>query len=70
MEHQKTETHERTMKDRLREPSAPRVDVKKTDRKFADQHQFSERGKSQKSFDRQNPPLTIEQVRELLNKNK
>ena len=38
MEHQKTETHERTMKDRLREPSAPRVDVKKTDRKFADQH--------------------------------
>ena len=39
-------------------------------RNFADQHQFRERGKSQKSFDRQNPPLTIEQVRELLNKNK
>ena len=37
---------------------------------FADQHQFREQGKSQKSLDRQNPPLTIEQVRELLNKNK
>jgi hypothetical protein len=31
---------------------------------------FPEQGKSQKSLDRQNPPLTIEQVRELLNKNK
>ena len=39
-------------------------------RDFADQHQFREQGKSQKSLDRQNPPLTIEQVRELLNKNK
>ena len=37
---------------------------------FADQHQFREQGKSQKSLDRQNPPLTIDQVRELLNKNK
>jgi len=37
---------------------------------FADQHPFREHGKSQKSLDRQNPPLTIEQVRELLNKNK
>jgi hypothetical protein len=41
-----------------------------TSRMFADQHQFREQGKSQKSFDRQNPPLTIDQVRELLNKNK
>ena len=39
-------------------------------RMFADQHQFREQGKSQKSLDRQNPPLTIDQVRELLNKNK
>jgi hypothetical protein len=31
---------------------------------------FQEQGKSQKSLDRRNPPLTIEQVRELLNKNK
>jgi hypothetical protein len=31
---------------------------------------FREQGKSQKSLDRQNPPMTIEQVRELLNKNK
>jgi len=34
------------------------------------QRQFTERGKSQKSLDRKNPPLTIDQVRELLNKNK
>jgi len=37
---------------------------------FADQHQFRDRGKSQKSLDRQNPPMTIDQVRDLLNKNK
>lgn len=39
-------------------------------RLFADQHQFREQGKSQRSLDRQNPSLTIDQVRELLNKNK
>jgi hypothetical protein len=39
-------------------------------RMFADQHQFREQGKSQKTLDRQNPPMTIDQVRELLNKNK
>jgi hypothetical protein len=39
-------------------------------RMFADQHHFLEQGKSQKSLDRQNPPMTIDQVRELLNKNK
>ena len=39
-------------------------------RSFADQRSFREQGKSQKSLDRQNPPLTIDQVRELLNKNK
>ena len=37
---------------------------------FAGERQFRDEGKSQKSLDRQNPPLTIEQVRELLNKNK
>jgi hypothetical protein len=37
---------------------------------FANERPFLDRGKSQKSLDRQNPPLTIEQVRELLNKNK
>jgi hypothetical protein len=37
---------------------------------FADRHQFREQGKSQKSLDQQNPPMTIDQVRELLNKNK
>lgn len=35
-----------------------------------DERVFREQGKSQKSLDRQNPPLTIDQVRELLNKNK
>jgi hypothetical protein len=35
-----------------------------------DERTFREQGKSQKSLNRQNPPLTINQVRELLNKNK
>jgi hypothetical protein len=37
---------------------------------FAGHRPFREQGKSQKSLTRQNTPLTIEQVRELLNKNK
>src|SRR5947208_1589192 len=37
---------------------------------FTDQHQFRDQGKSQKSLDRQNPPMTIDQVRDQLNKNK
>ena len=41
-----------------------------TGRSFADQRAFQEQGKSQQSLDRKNPPLTIDQVRELLNKNK
>ena len=39
-------------------------------RMFVDQHSYREQGKSQKSLDRRNPPMTIDQVRELLNKNK
>lgn len=39
-------------------------------RSFAGEREFRDQGKSQKSLDRQNPPLTIDQVRELLNKNK
>jgi hypothetical protein len=39
-------------------------------RDFSGKRPFLDRGKSQKSLSRQNPPLTIEQVRELLNKNK
>ena len=39
-------------------------------RRYADQPAFRDQGKSQKSLNRQNPPLTIDQVRELLNKNK
>jgi hypothetical protein len=39
-------------------------------RTYADNRPFLDEGKSQKSLNRQNPPLTIDQVRELLNKNK
>lgn len=45
-------------------------------RKVVDSHNYSgerpflDRGKSQKSLDRHNPPMTIDEVRELLNKNK
>jgi hypothetical protein len=39
-------------------------------REFSGNQPFLARGKSQKSLDQQNEPLTIEQVRELLNKNK
>jgi hypothetical protein len=37
---------------------------------FAGNRPFLTRGKSQDSLDQQNPPMTVEQVRELLNKNK
>ncbi|PYJ38863.1 MAG: hypothetical protein DME84_03850 [Verrucomicrobia bacterium] len=37
---------------------------------YAENRPFLDEGKSQKSLNRQNAPLTIEQVRELLNKNK
>lgn len=37
---------------------------------FAGSRPFLDQGKSQKSLNQQNPPLTIDQVRELLNKNK
>jgi hypothetical protein len=39
-------------------------------RAYAGNRPFLAEGKSQKSLNRQNEPLTIEQVRELLNKNK
>jgi hypothetical protein len=39
-------------------------------RAFSGTRQFLDKGKSQKSLDRTNPPMTIDQVRELLNKNK
>jgi hypothetical protein len=43
---------------------------KKETNDFAGNRPFLDQGKSQKSLSRKNPPLTIEQVRELLNKNK
>jgi hypothetical protein len=39
-------------------------------REYAGTRPFLDRGKSQKSLDSQHKPLTIEQVRELLNKSK
>ena len=39
-------------------------------RAYAENRPFLDQGKSQKSLNRQNAPLTIDQVRELLNKNK
>jgi hypothetical protein len=36
---------------------------------FAGNRPFLEKGKSQKSLERKNPPMNIDQVRELLNKN-
>jgi len=49
---------------------APQSDKKIASRSYAGNRPFLDQGKSQKSLNRQNPPLTIEQVRELLNKNK
>jgi hypothetical protein len=49
---------------------APQSDKKVASRSYAENRPFLEQGKSQKSLNRQNAPLTIEQVRELLNKNK
>ena len=45
-------------------------DKKVPPRTFTGEQSFLVRGKSQKALDRKNLPLTVEQVRELLNKNK
>jgi hypothetical protein len=49
---------------------APQSDKKVASRSYAENRPFLDKGRSQKSLNRQNAPLTIEQVRELLNKNK
>jgi hypothetical protein len=49
---------------------APQSDKRVTSRTYAENRPFLDQGKSQKSLNRQNAPLTIDQVRELLNKNK
>jgi hypothetical protein len=46
------------------------ADKKVIGRDFADNHPFRGQGKSQKALSQLDRPLTIEQVRELLNKNK
>ncbi len=48
----------------------PQSDKKIPIRGYAENRPFLDEGKSQKSLNKQNEPLTIEQVRELLNKNK
>jgi hypothetical protein len=49
---------------------APQSDKKVASRAYGENRPFLDQGKSQKSLNRQNAPLTIDQVRELLNKNK
>jgi hypothetical protein len=49
---------------------APQSNKKVASRAYAENGPFLDQGKSQKSLNRQNAPLTIDQVRELLNKNK
>jgi hypothetical protein len=50
--------------------NAPQSDKKVPGRAYAENRPFLDEGKAQKSLNRQNSPLTIDQVRELLNKNK
>ena len=49
---------------------APQSGKKVATRGYAGNRPFLDEGKSQKSLNQQNAPLTIDQVRELLNKNK
>ena len=49
---------------------ASQPDKKVASRPYAGNRAFLDQGKSQKSLNQQNAPLTIDQVRELLNKNK
>ncbi len=49
---------------------ASQSDKKVGSRAYAQNRPFVDQGKSQKSLNRQNAPLTIDQVRDLLNKNK
>ena len=50
--------------------NAPQSGKKLGSHGYAENRPFLDQGKSQKSLNRQNAPLTIDQVRELLNKNK
>jgi hypothetical protein len=50
--------------------NAGQSDKKVATRDYAENRPFLDQGKSQKSLNQQNAPMTIDQVRELLNKNK
>ncbi len=50
--------------------AAVNADKKVSGREYAENRPFLDRGKSQRAFSQQNRPLTIDEVRELLNKNK
>jgi len=50
--------------------NAPQSGKKVASRGYTGTRPFLDEGKSQKSLNQQNAPLTIDQVRELLNKNK
>jgi hypothetical protein len=49
---------------------APQSGKRVASRAYAGNRPFLDEGKSQKSLNKQNAPMTIDQVRELLNKNK
>ena len=49
---------------------APQSDKRVASRSYADNRPFLDQGKSQKSLTKTNRPMTIDEVRELLNKNK
>lgn len=50
--------------------NAPQSGKKVSSRAYAGNRPFLDQGTNQKSLNKKNEPLTIEQVRELLNKNK
>jgi hypothetical protein len=50
--------------------AASNGDKKVNGREFAENRPFLGKGKSQKALNQHDTPLTIDQVRELLNKNK
>ena len=50
--------------------NAPQSGKKAASRTYADNRPFLGQGTNQKALNKKNEPLTIEQVRELLNKNK
>ena len=74
-QHALVETRQATIPGQLSSSSAPDIHAaydahsSVPGRTFADERPFRDQGKAQKSLNQKNRPLTIDQVRELLNKN-